>query len=237
MIQYLIARKLHIEKLMRYTSVKFRCSCGYLFYARLDDYWRFINQQGHFEPLATSFLIKTIRDDDIILDVGAHIGIHTVHLAKRARLVIAIEPEPSNLSFLVKNIRINNVHEKVVVIPAAACDYDGAARLYIHHSSGGHSFVPMGSSNYIEVRCLKLDSLLKGLGIDRVDVVKIDVEGYELNVLRGFMKFLSRRPPRILIIETELKPFIIDFIRRRYGYKKVLILDCWGLRGNVAFVR
>jgi FkbM family methyltransferase len=237
-VAYLVARRLGIGESIRRVPARFKCGCGYVFYARLDDYWRFINAGGHFEPLTMGFLLENVHRGDVVLDVGAHIGLYTVHLAKKVRHVVAVEPEPSNLRFLLRNIRVNNVYGKVTVVPAAACERDGRARLHIHHSSGGHSLIALEpSSGSIEVKCIRLDSLLESLGIDRVDVAKIDVEGYEFNVLRGFKRFLSSQPPRILVVETWLKPSIIDFIRRYYGYREVVVLDVWGSRGNVVFTR
>lgn len=236
-VAYLFARKVGVKKSIGYRTTAFKCSCGYRFYAYLSDYWRFASPSEHFEPLTTRFLASVVDSDDVVLDIGAHIGIHTVHMARRARLVIAVEPEPYNLSLLIRNIKLNSVAKKVVVLPVAACDYDGDALLYLHESSGGHSLKPVGEKT-VKVKCRRLDSLLNdGLGIDRVDVTKVDVEGYEGHVLRGLEGIFSRNPPRVLVVEIDKNSYIVDYVRRRYSYRKVVILDSWGDRVNVAFLR
>ncbi len=228
----------YFKRRLSHVILPFKCSCGYRFYARLDDYWRFVTSSVHFEPLTMHFLMNNIRRDDIVLDVGAHIGIYTVHLAKKAKHVIAVEPEPQNLNLLIKNIKLNNVSSKVTILPVAACDYDGVAELYLHEASGRHSLKPIkdGGAGIIKVKCRKLGSLLRNkLSINEVNIIKIDVEGSEASVLKGLEDIILRNPPRILIVEVEKNSHLIDFIKKRYNYKHAIILDSWGHRVNVAF--
>ena len=110
------------------TVLKFKCPWhGYEFYAKAMDYWRFIEE---FEPRTTYFIHRIIDYDDIVIDVGAHIGFHTIHCAKKCKLVIALEPEPQNFYLLKENIKLNNLNN-VIVLPIAASDNDGYAKLYI----------------------------------------------------------------------------------------------------------
>ena len=90
--------------------------------------WRFAKP---FEPLTYNFLMKNVRKNDVFLDVGAHIGIYTVKLARKVSKVIALEPEPKNYSFLRRNIFINGVNNKVIALPIAASDNDGYADLCV----------------------------------------------------------------------------------------------------------
>ena len=98
MIMDYFARFLKLRSL-RDRTVKFKCECSYTFNAKLRDWWRFIS---HFEPKTTTFLQKNANKADIVLDIGAHIGIHTIHLAKIVKFIYAIEPEPNNLKLLIK---------------------------------------------------------------------------------------------------------------------------------------
>jgi len=216
--------------------LKYRCTHGYEFYARADDYWRFM---GHFEPKTTAFMLRGVNESSIVVDVGAHIGIHTVHLAKRAKLIIAIEPEPRNYMLLKRNLKLNNLRN-VLALPIALSDKDGYAYLLIASSSGAHS---LGSSNSevsnvnfvgrVKVRTMTFDSLINYLELDHVDLVKIDVEGHEEAVLKGMKNTLQRNPPRIIIIETDERSHIINTLKS-CGYSEPIKLDSWGKRVNYA---
>jgi len=192
---------------------KYRCIHNYEFYARADDYWRFID---HFEPKTTVFMLRRVNENSIIVDVGAHIGIHTIHLAKGAKLVIAIEPEPGNYMLLKKNLKLNKLGN-VIALPIALSNKDGYEYLFIASSSGRHTLEPINSEisnikfvNKIKVKTMTFDSLINYLKLDHVDLVKIDVEGSEETVLKGMKNTLQKNPPRIIIIEAERGSHIIN---------------------------
>ena len=101
---------------------------GFRYHGTFHDLWRFV---GPFEPLTYKFLVENARECDVFLDVGAHIGIYTIRLAQRVLKVIALEPEPRNYNFLLKNIAINGVKNKVIALPIVASDKDGYADLCV----------------------------------------------------------------------------------------------------------
>jgi len=240
MVKYVImdylARSLKLKLLRNYIA-KFKCECGYMFNAKLCDWWRFFS---HFEPRTTAFLRKNVNKEDIVLDVGAHIGIHTIHLAKIARFVYAIEPEPSNLKLLIKNILVNNVEEKVSIIPCEISSIDGFVSFYVSsESTGAHHVLSNKDSTkhgtILKIQAYTLDTLLFDiLGIDHVDVIKIDVEGHELEVIKGAQKLFQRYPPRIIVVETKRNSKLLKVLINKYGYKLVNILDCWDTTCNYA---
>jgi FkbM family methyltransferase len=133
-----------------------------------------------------------ISQNDVVVDVGAHIGIFTLYATRRGRMVIAVEPEPRNYKWLLINTRLNNV-KNVRLLNIALSDFDGEAHLYISSESIAHTLVPdvttrtkdvIGS---LRVPVRRLDSVLRE-HVDKSDelFVKVDVEGAELNVLKGF---------------------------------------------------
>jgi len=218
--------------------LRYRCNHGYEFFAKVDDYWRFI---GHFEPKTTVFMMQRVDKNSVVVDVDAHIGIHTIHLAKRAKLVIAIEPEPRNYILLKKNLRLNKVRN-VLTLPIALSNKDDYAYLFVASSSGAHTLEPMNNKvsnikfvDKIKIRTLTFDSLISYLKFDYVDLVKIDVEGHEEAVLKGMRNTLQKRPPRVIIIETEKESHILDALCI-YGYSKPIELDSWGKRINYALI-
>lgn len=228
----LILNKLLNTKIINRMRLTFRCSHGYTFIARIEDWWRFTN---HFEPRTTAFIGKIIKSNDIVIDVGAHIGIHTVHFAKKAKFVIAIEPEPENFLLLKMNILANKIRN-VIALPIAASNYDGAISLCISSASGAHTVEETNKCiNKLMVKCKRIDSLLKVLGISKVDIVKIDVEGHEYKVIGGMREILTKNPPRVLIMEVNRNSKLLAQLNNIF--KHVLILDIWNNRLNIALIR
>ena len=164
----------------------------------------------------------TIREDDIIenfqpksegivVDVGAHYGRYTLIAAKRIGpkgKVIAIEADPKNFDMLNKNIKLNKL-EHVITLNFAATSNKSKVKLSIPEKKSGHtiysSIIPDRSptEKFIEVNANTLDNLLdeKGISIEEVNWIKIDVEGAELEVLKGATNVLSKNKDISLLIE------------------------------------
>ena len=221
--------------LLRSVILRYRCLCHrYRFFARADDWWRFVN---YFEPRTTIFIEKIAKPTDVVVDVGAHIGIHTVHFAKKVRAVIAIEPEPQNFELLKRNIDLNGLNN-VLALPIALSSYDGHIEFCISTSSGGHSVERReGCIAKVRVPCMCMDALVNRMKISKIDIVKIDVEGHEHKVLEGMAGTLANAPPKVLIVEMDKDSELIDELRNRYEYRYVVVLDNWGKRVNYAFIR
>lgn len=138
--------------------------------------------------------LHEIQEDDVVVDIGAHIGIFTLKAARKAKkgLVIAIEPYPPNFELLTRNIKLNRLEHTVVPLNIALASYNGKARLYIGKESGTHSISSRWSKarwleerDFVEVTTKTLDSVIKRLQVKRVDFIKIDAEAAELNILKG----------------------------------------------------
>lgn len=136
----------------------------------------------------------TITRNDYVLDAGANIGVFTIYVSVRARHVIAVEPEESNFRLMEENIRRNEI-SNVSTVRCALSDFDGIGSI-----AGENTQVVLVSPRAgIPVRVRTMDSLLVELGIPRIDVVKMDIEGSEVNVLRA-SRFLD--DVREIVIET-----------------------------------
>ncbi len=139
---------------------------------------------------------------DVVVDVGAYIGMYSMlssRLVSEEGTVLAIEPHPLNYLRLVENIRVLRA-KNVRPLMLALLDYDGYCKLYVAEELVSHSVLPI-SNSYITVPCRSLDSLLEALGIGDVGLIKVDVEGAELLVLRGAERTLRRSKNVRLIIE------------------------------------
>lgn len=152
---------------------------------------------------------KYVRAGDVVIDIGARRGLFTSYLAGlvgRGGRVHAFEPLPQNLAALRANFTADR---RVVLHPVALSSRAGWATLHVPRQPNGRLSDALGSlesihrqpSNVaIQVRRQPLDSLLADLG--RPSFIKCDVEGHELEVMRGGRLLLARARP-VLLIEIE----------------------------------
>jgi FkbM family methyltransferase len=172
-----------------------------------DNLQRTLFFTGRYEPAVTAFLRRELRRGDTVLDVGAHIGLHSLTAARRLRelgggRVIAVEPAPDSAAAL-RRAAVRNGLE-VDVVEAAAGARDGFVELrgdprYDPADAGVRSRQGAGPT-VARARVVALDDRLDGAG---VDLVKIDVEGAEPDVLDGLRATLATGRVRALIVETK----------------------------------
>lgn len=162
---------------------------------------------GHrlFKPATHIGLIESFcRPGDCVLDIGANVGDWTLQIALRVGRqgrVIAFEPVPYLAETIAKTARINR-HDWVEVCQLALSSTDGTAEFSVERgNSGGSRLGRMnGDFSHITVKTARLDSILSMRSdIERIDFVKIDVEGFEDQVLQGARETLSRYRPSLLI--------------------------------------
>lgn len=143
----------------------------------------------------------TIKEGMNIIDIGAHIGGHTMYFAEKVGdtgEVIAIEPEPKNYQELLGNIHLNNF-KNIIPLQVALSDHNSIEKLYISPSSTGHSLLSELAKNsktspFIEVQIKTLDRLIEELHLKKIDIIKIDAEGAEMPILKGAEKTLKNNP-------------------------------------------
>lgn len=151
----------------------------------------------------------TLEENEAFVDVGANVGLYSLTIAKefkhKAIEVIAIEAHPENYRALCRNIRCNSFEEIILPLNKAVSDHPGRITLFERSHDGtrvdselysicndpsidGYNILhPEGKT--LEVECDTLDNIVKN---HKVDVVKIDVEGAELQVLKGAIQTLKR---------------------------------------------
>jgi FkbM family methyltransferase len=140
-----------------------------------------------------------VQNDDVVIDVGAHVGIFTIKAARKARngFVVAIEPHVPNYKLLIYNIASNNI-KNAIAVNSALSNCSGTAKLYIDTQSVGHTIDRKKSSTscikerYAECATQTLDELVDRMKLPKVDFIKINVEGSELNVLKGAERTLGK---------------------------------------------
>jgi FkbM family methyltransferase len=174
-----------------------------------DFLGRHLFKRGVYERDLTEFVLRhlSLRDDAVILDIGANLGWYSMLLGKRCprARIHAFEPEPRNLALLRENLQQNGI-ANVTVHPVAVAERSGTMQFfpYAEKNMGRHSLVAQEGCTPIDVRVVALDEFLPAVGVqpEQVDLVKIDVEGYELPALRGAQRLLRGRP----VIVAEFAP-------------------------------
>lgn len=148
-------------------------------------------------------LSSKVKGSDIAFDVGANIGITTTWLARNSRHVYAFEPEPGNLLRQAETLGLNQV-KNVTTVPCAVSDQTGTLSLHIYESYGHHSLSPAHHKRPVgclSIQTTTLDIFCQERSITQIDVLKIDVEGFELEVLRGARTLLSEHKIYLIIFE------------------------------------
>lgn len=166
--------------------------------------------EGIWEPIVTKFISPQIKNGMTVLDIGADIGYYTLLFAKlvgNKGRVFSFEPIPKAKWFLDKNIEMNSLNNVSVLSfalfdkPGKVCLEDPFTKSKINTSK------KTLSENDIIVEMKVFDDWKSEEGIDRVDLVKIDVEGAELNILRGMKNTLQSDRPGLLI---EVHPQLME---------------------------
>jgi FkbM family methyltransferase len=190
------------------TLLKFRVpKYNYEFYCRInkDD---FKIMTIHEDDIIEHF---TPKQGDIVIDIGAHIGLYTIVSSKRVGTngkVVAIEADPGNFEMLNRNIKLNQL-TNVIPLNYAVYSKETKIRLYLPEEESGYTIYNTIMSNragtedkFVEVNANTLDSLLQLKGITDVNWIKIDVEGAEFEVLKGATNVLSKSKDIALLIEV-----------------------------------
>lgn len=177
----------------------------------VDDIGRtvLVSRTGQWEPEVWSAIRGHLSVGAVFLDVGAHIGIDSLAAATvvgKAGRVIAFEPNPTTIAELRENIRASAA-TNVAVQPFALTDTEQNLTLFDSRAGGNSGSSSLSARNagdqgrpYV-VRGRRLDDVVRELGLERVDLIKADIEGAELLMLRGATDTLARfRPPLILEI-------------------------------------
>jgi FkbM family methyltransferase len=196
-----------------------------------EDVGRHIIQLGTYEELDAKFLSSNIEPEDTCFDVGANTGFYTMLMASRAvrGAVHSFEPLPLNWHLMCAGCLLNG-YRNVVLNKAALGDRVGDAQFSQSVDSAFSSFRSVGrrrEAATIRVKVETLDGYLHGRALNKVDVMKIDVEGAELLILRGAKGLLSDplRRPRLLMAE------LVATNLHAYGCSPEMLIDLLGKYG------
>ena len=162
-----------------------------------------ISHYGTYEKLEAKIMEEKIKVGNITVDVGANIGLHTLNMARivgNTGRVFAFEPDPSNFEILEKNVKINN-YQNIILEQKAVGDKHGRTTLYHSDNPGLHRIFPQTKAKgQVQVELTSLDKyFIDSNLVDKINFIKIDVEGLEFSVLKG-MKNILKNNKKIKIL-------------------------------------
>lgn len=161
----------------------------------------------NFEPLETAFIREHLKAGDVFLDIGANIGWYTVlasTIVGERGFIFAFEPRPETAARLRQTIEDNPLKDRIVLHQCGLSDAQGVAYIKnkIDDDNPGGSAVSSRATWGIDSAQIALRTL-NSFNFERIDVVKMDVEGSEMNVMRGAKQLFARLRPVVL---TEILP-------------------------------
>lgn len=164
--------------------------------------------------------IRNLPKGSVVIDIGAHIGKYTLLASQKSSLVIALEPDPSNFNMLKRNCELNK-RNNVKIFNAAVSHIDGTVHLFLGKDSALHTIVSRGSSSLsIPVNTLTLDSLVEMNKLKRIDLMKIDIEGAELLVLKRGKSKRALRLTNLFVVEVHKEQYFSQLKKlfSEYGF-------------------
>jgi len=183
-----------------------------------------------------------IQPGDIVLDCGANIGIFTKKaLARGAKQVISVEPSPPTLEAFRRNFAAEISSGRVIVVPKGVWNQDGELELSLTDNNGALNSLVMNrpaASHKVRVPLTTIDKIVADLGIQRIDFIKMDIEGSEKPALTGGRETIRRFRPRMSISSEHLAddftaiPALVNSIDPGY---KVRGCDCVNQRAGQSF--
>jgi FkbM family methyltransferase len=225
-----IYRKIRKDVVIPGTIRLFRYSLfGIKFYITNSvEAYRVLNYGG--EEDFTNQILNELRKEDVFFDIGACLGLVSLHAAKRCKQVYAFEPDPDLQKHLIHNITLNNV-TNINVIQWAVMDLIGKVNLFTNGTDGpSPSILNNANRIKISVEAKNIDHAIRKKELPFPNIMKLDVEGAEYFALIGMKNLLvSNNAPRKIFIEIH-PTFLYEFkvtgeeiknILESVGYKEI----------------
>jgi len=156
------------------------------------------------EPLTTHITLQELKNDMICLDIGSNIGYYVLMESKAVGnngRVIAIEPSPQNFQQMKKSLELEKI-SNVDAYNFGAGEENGEGNFLIHERSNLGKIIPKGElipefSNVIKIPLKKIDSFIEEKKLNRLDFIRMDIEGYEIKLFEGLWNTLRKFKPMI----------------------------------------
>ena len=161
-------------------------------------------RDGLTEPETHALFEEVLKPGMVMIDIGAYIGEFSLVAARAMQgigRILCLEPTPSVFAQLERNLK-RNAWSNVEAIHSAVSDYDGTATFYVRIGSNDQSSLhPLAPGEQISynVPVTTVDALVARTRLERLDLMKVDVEGHEISVLRGAREMIRRFRPALVI--------------------------------------
>lgn len=188
---------------MQKTTEQIKTMHGFLMHAFKDDaITQSLKSKGVYDENTLQSIIDftAIFKPEVTLDIGANIGNHALVLSKNSKKVYAFEPVQQVYEVLTKNIEINHL-KNIFAFQLALSNTKGAQVIYLSDTNIGSSSLNAfaNASEQQTINTVIGDDFLNASSIKRVDFIKIDVEGFEGQVIEGLEKTIKASRPIILM--------------------------------------
>lgn len=179
------------------------------------------NSKNYWDMMAHDIINKYLKDNATILDIGANIGSHTLYWAieRNAKKIYSFEPYDAVFEILNTNIKLNSLQDKVVLHNIGLSDEICNASIdSIPEANLGSIKVHKRPNGVVQLKTL--DSLkIK----DKINLIKIDVEGHEVEVLKGGLKTIEKSRP-LLVIESFNRRAEVESVIFPMGYELIDVI-------------
>jgi len=167
-----------------------------------------IIRSGYYEPEVLEVILEHLPENGVFWDIGANIGLHslTVNILRPSAKVLAFEPMPLTLSRLLEHVRVNSANVTVLPIALGAQTGYSEMKIRLRGNSGISSLNPWPKAMYdasTSVRVERGDSLIAADIAPAPNIIKVDVEGFEKQVLMGLENTLDSGNLRAVLFESE----------------------------------
>jgi FkbM family methyltransferase len=191
---------------------------------------------GTREVEATKIIKNLLKKGDVILEAGANVGYYVLlesKIVKNKGKIYAMEPEPKNYNYLIRNVQLNNLSNIAETFPLAVSDKNEELTLYVSKDSNRHNIIHKKdySDKKIKVKAVSIDNFLKGK--KRISWIRMDVEGAECKLINGMERTLRKTNGLKLFIE--LHPHItkdsrysmIKFLKKlkKFGFETYKVIS------------
>ncbi|HUS49027.1 MAG TPA: FkbM family methyltransferase [Candidatus Paceibacterota bacterium] len=179
-------------------------------------------ENGYREP-EFMWMAKTEIEGNIGMDVGANIGYFSLFLCDKMREVICIEPDERSRKLLKKNINLNNFSHKTKIYDFAMSEKDGYKKIYLAKTNSNLSTLcKTGLSKKDKYKSLKIKTrTIDSLNLEELNFIKMDIEGYEVEVLSGGLETFRRSSNCKILLEVH--PQFYSEERNFYSVLKELV--------------
>ncbi|HQD09004.1 MAG TPA: FkbM family methyltransferase [Flavihumibacter sp.] len=210
----------HLSKPFRQQPMIYQVVDGVKIYIGKNDSAGLVNYYtGLYEFEEMSFVLHFLRPDDLLIDVGSNIGIFSLLGAGASGCkTLSFEPLPGTFQKFRKNVELNGLYDKVNSLNMGVAAAKGVLRFTNQDENSLNKVANDGDIDFVEVGVVRLDDMLTNIESAECLLMKIDVEGYETEVINGAEELL--RDPRLKAIIIELNGSGLHF-----GFDESLIKE------------